>query len=258
MTRRSWIILIVVLALMGGTAGLLAQWRTLQRMGKPGLKLTDQPILDSDGGVVGTHSAYLPEKVLDCVSEPVPVTKLELGWLPKDTTYGRRLYKAPDGFQAMISVVVMGTDRTSIHKPQYCLTGQGWRIDQSEQTSVRIERPHAYDLPVMKLTATHPGQRPSGEGPLRGIYVYWFVADQALTADHVERMWWMARELITTGVLQRWAYVSCFAVCRPGQEEAASARVNQLLSAAVPEFQIATGAPAGLIQEGARTPSSAR
>ena len=141
----------------------------------------------------------------------------------------------------MISVVVMGTDRTSIHKPQYCLTGQGWRIDRYEQTRVRIERPHAYDLPVMKLTATHPGQKPSGEGPLRGIYVYWFVADAALTADHVERMWWMARELITTGVLQRWAYVSCFAVCRPGQEEAASARVTQLLSAAVPEFQIATG-----------------
>jgi hypothetical protein len=235
-------ILTVVLLLVGGTGGLLAHWRTLQTLGAPGLKLTDQPILDSDGAVAAIQSAYLPEKILDCTSEPVPVTKLELGWLPKDTTYGRRLYKAPDGFQAMMSVVLMGTDRTSIHKPQYCLTGQGWRIDHSEKTALRIERPHIYELPVMKLTATQVRQMPTGEKvSLRGIYVYWFVADKALTADHLQRMWWMARELVTTGTLQRWAYVSCFTVCLPGQEETAYARVKKLLAASVPEFQTTTG-----------------
>ena len=48
-----------------------------------------------------------------------------------------------------------------------------------------------------------------------GVYVFWFVADNAYTARHGQRMWWMAREMMRTGVLQRWAYVSCFAACPP-------------------------------------------
>ena len=48
---------------------------------------------------------------------------------------------------------------------------------------------------------------------LSGLYVYWFVADNQLTPYHGERMWWMARDLIRTGVLQRWAYVSYFTAC---------------------------------------------
>ena len=39
------------------------------------------------------------------------------------------------------------------------------------------------------------------------------------------------------GVLQRWAYVSYFAYCWPGQEDATFARMKQLIAASVPEFQ---------------------
>jgi hypothetical protein len=45
--------------------------------------------------------------------------------------------------------------------------------------------------------------------------------------------------LLTTGVLQRWAYISYFAVCEPGQEDAAFERVKKLIVASVPEFQLA-------------------
>jgi len=242
MNRRSCSILVVVLALLGCASGFLAYWKTNQKLGLAGLKVVPRPIYDPEGKVVGTNSVYLPEQVLNYSSEPVPVTTLELGWLPKDTTYGRRVYKAPDGFETMVSVVLMGTDRTSIHQPQYCLTGQGWRIDQSEMTTIPVERPHSYDLPVMKLTAT--GVRKAGTADktvVRSLYVYWFVADHELTADHLQRMWWMARDLIRTGTLQRWAYVSCLAICVPGQEEATFRRMKQFIGAAVPEFQLTTG-----------------
>jgi hypothetical protein len=39
--------------------------------------------------------------------------------------------------------------------------------------------------------------------------------------------------------LQRWAYVSYFAVYEPGQEDAAFERVKKLIMASVPEFQLA-------------------
>ena len=54
-------------------------------------------------------------------------------------------------------------------------------------------------------------------------------------------MWWMARDLITKGVLQRWAYISCFSVCPPGQEEALYARMREWIAAAVPQFQLSAG-----------------
>ena len=34
--------------------------------------------------------------------------------LPPDTVYGRRIYKGPNNFESMISIVVMGTDRAGI------------------------------------------------------------------------------------------------------------------------------------------------
>lgn len=244
MRRQSVAILAVVLALVGGVAALLGYWRHVQKLGLPGLKIVAEPIHDPDGKVVGTHSVPLPRDVLNYESSPLPVTPLELGWLPADTTYGRRHYRAPDGFQIAVSVVVMGTDRTSIHKPQYCLAGQGWRIDRTERDTVRVTRPHAYDLPVLKLTCTGTQKTAAGqEVPARGIYTYWFVADGRLTADHLQRMWWMAEELMRNGTLQRWAYVTCFAVCPPGQEDAAYARVKEFIAASVPKFQITTGRP---------------
>jgi hypothetical protein len=75
---------------------------------------------------------------------------------------------------------------------------------------------------------------------VRGVYVYWFVADGALSGDMSgrERMWWMAKHLLQTGELQRWAYVSCLAVCLPGQEDATFERVKKFIAASVPEFQM--------------------
>jgi hypothetical protein len=136
----------------------------------------------------------------------------------------------------------MGADRTSHHKPQYCLEGAGWRIDApaSSRETIRIERPHEYDLPVMKILVTRQVEHNGQSQTLRGVYVYWFVADGALSGDPTgfERMWWMARELVTTGVLQRWAYVTYFAVCLPGQEEATYERLKKLIELSVPEFQL--------------------
>jgi hypothetical protein len=232
MNKQKWIILMVALALMGGAAALLTRLQASQKLGRPGVKTT--PIPGSDRLEVD-----LPEHVLDYTSEAVPVDKLVLDWLPQDTSFGQRRYRAPDGFEASVNVVLMGRDRTSLHKTEFCLEGQGWQIDRSasSETTVHMDRPGAYDLPVMKFIATKEitinGRTLTG----RGVYVFWFVADDEYTARHWQRMWWMARDLFFTGVLQRWAMISCFTVCAPGQEDAAFERLKKFMVASVPEFQ---------------------
>jgi hypothetical protein len=51
-------------------------------------------------------------------------------------------------------------------------------------------------------------------------------------------MWWTTEHMMSTGVLQRWAYISCFSVCAPGQEGAAFDRMKEFLAASVPQFQL--------------------
>jgi hypothetical protein len=252
MNRQKCAMLVTVLAIIAAVSGVLLRMKSHQRLGRPGVKA-------SSAGAEGGRNLeiHLPAGVLDFQSEPVETLKDVAGALPRDTSFGQRLYRAADGFETLLNVVLMGSDRTSIHKPQFCLTGSGWTIEKTESACVPVARPHAYDLPVMKLTtlreATVNGQRVT----VRGIYVYWFVAEDRLTAQHWQRMWWMARDLLRTGVLQRWAYVTCFSVCQSGQEEATFSRMKAFLAAAVPEFQLTPRAGASAANPGARPNSGA-
>lgn len=240
MNKQKWIILIVALGLMGGAAALLTRLQSSQKLGQPAVKTT--PIPGSPRLQVD-----LPERILDYTSRPVEVDTNTLVYLPADTSFGQRVYQAPDGFEASINVVLMGSDRTSLHKTEFCLEGQGWRIDRSasEQTTVRMERPVLYDLPVMKFVATRDAGAGEQTRTTRGIYVMWFVADNdEITSRHWERMWWMARDLLRTGILQRWASIGYFAACAPGREEATFERIKKLIVASAPEFQL-TPRPGG-------------
>jgi hypothetical protein len=51
----------------------------------------------------------------------------------------------------------------------------------------------------------------------------------------------MARDVLFTGELDRWAYITFFSVCAPGQEDATFERMKKLIAAAVPEFQLVPG-----------------
>ena len=253
MKKSAWILLVVTLAMIGATGGFLFHVKGNQKLGKPGVVLGNFPLFDVRTNRVADTTVILPENIPGYFSAPLPITDIELGMLPKDTTFGRRRYWADGGANADVNVVLMGQDRTSIHKPQFCLVGQGWNIEKSEVVNIKMQRPYVYELPVMKLTA---GIRTKGDNgnpmDIRGIYVYWFVADNKLTASHDSRMWSMAKNLLETGTLERWAYISYFSRCFPGQEEATFKRLEEFIVKSAPEFQIPAGKPssnsAGKIQ----------
>ncbi|MEE1545535.1 MAG: exosortase-associated EpsI family protein, partial [Alphaproteobacteria bacterium] len=198
MSRQGKLILGVFFMLVVASALFLARLNSAgQALGQPGLRLAAMELRNEDSQVVRTNGVALPAQVFDCTSSLSPVTKLELEWLPPDTTYGRRRYTFPDETWIESSVVLMGQDRTSIHKPEYCLPGQGFSIDLREVVTIPILQPHAYDLPVMKLTTSKTAHDRNGrEVPLRGVYIYWFVADGKLATRHLDRMWMMTKGLL--------------------------------------------------------------
>jgi hypothetical protein len=231
----------LALVVMASTAVALVCLHKIQRLGQPGVRLVAHQVLQDNGAVIGTNSIPLPEDVPGYESKEQPIAKVVSDWLPKDTTYAQRVYRAADQFWIQVNVVLMGSDRTSIHKPEYCLAGQGFRTAKVERDTVRVAEPHPYDLPVLKMTVRREVATPDGgHAQQSALYVYWFVADQQITSEHGDRMWWLARDLITKGVLQRWAYISCFSPCLPGKEDDAYGRMREWIAQAVPQFQLAT------------------
>lgn len=237
MKGRERILLIVVLCLIAGTAGALQYMKLHQRLGKPGIRASAIP--DS----MRMH-IELPTNAAGYFFKEIAIETNVTDVLPKDTSIRQALYRNVDG-EIQVTVVMMGTDRTSIHRPEFCLTGLGWNIDgaRSEVATVRLRRPQPVDLPVMKLVANKTIEVDGKKASSSGVYVYWFVAENAFTPHHGERVWNMAAHLLKTGELQRWAYITYFCPCRPGAEEYAFERIKKLMNATVPDFQLAW--PAG-------------
>jgi hypothetical protein len=242
MSKQKVTCFLVAFLLIAGTGGLLTQARNHQKLGLPGIKT--HPISGSN-----RLRADLPEKVLNYTSEELDDDDITVKALPADTSFGQRRYFAPDGFHVDLKVVLMGTDRTSLHKPQFCLPGQGWQIDDKlcEETHIAVDRPCRYDLPVVKLVtqATVDGQRVNANG----LYVYWYVCEDGVSASvsGSQRMWWTFERLLRSGVLQRWAYVSCWTTCQPGQEKATFERMKRFIADSVPEFQLVPKPPTTVI-----------
>lgn len=237
---------VVTLAMIFGSAALVAFFQSNLKLTPSPVKMEDEPMpgIDSTSTdkekshfIVGTNRVYLPEKIVDFESKLIPVEKAEYETLPKDTTYGRRLYRAADGFEIVNMVVLMGADRTSIHKPEYCLEGTGWRIDTAERIEIPMDKPVSYTLPATKLMLSGYLVDQQNQKQLRrGIFIYWFVAHDRITAEHRSRMWSVAKHRLITGEIQRWAYIIYFSTCFPGEEEKTFERMVSFIRESLPQY----------------------
>jgi hypothetical protein len=246
MKQRQWTLFGVALGMMAATMVYLAEIRGTQRLGAPGVRVGAVPLYGEKGAVVSLQSVLLPDTILGARSTAEPVTDAELNGLPKDTTFGRRRYWLEKNFAPVVGVVLMGTDRTSIHQPQFCLRGQGWTIDKTEKVPLHIDQPYPYDLTAIKLTTSmRAADIHQRNTMIRGIYVYWFVSADKITADQGTRLWSIAKTMVEKRELERWAYISYFTPCLPGQEEATFSRLEQFIQASVPAFQVVAGRPTG-------------
>ena len=215
------------------------------RLTAPGVKIANLPLRGEKGSIIAQKSVVLPPNVAGFISDEPPITQAEISVLPPDTTFGRRRYRTEDGFSALVTTILMGTDRTSIHTPDFCIRGQGWQITRSEKVTIPIEKPSKYDLEVLKVGTTISVELDGKRRQFNGVFIYWFVADGHLTASREERLWLSARELLTKARLQRWAYISYFSACLPGQEAACTQRLISLIQETVPEFQLSVGNNSG-------------
>ena len=118
--------------------------------------------------------------------------------LPKDTSIVKKVYMSPAGARMLVSYVIGGTSRASIHRPELCLPSQGFVMSRPRNFTAGGRPWHAIDA-----------EKPGGN---RFTEAYTFYNQAGFrTASHTRRIW---QDVIDRSVLNRvdrWVMVSVHA-----------------------------------------------
>jgi len=165
------------------------------------------------------------------------VSSVEREVLPPDTGFSRKDYVAlSDSTQRVfLSVVLSGRDRTSIHRPELCLVGQGWTINASSGHRFSYPGNAARDFPATVLHVQREVRTPRGMVTVPQLVVYWFIGGDTVVASHWERLAVDAWNRVAHARADRWAYVLLQTDARDG-EAAALGRMQAVLNQTLPAF----------------------
>ncbi|HRI80904.1 MAG TPA: EpsI family protein [Opitutaceae bacterium] len=184
----------------------------------------------------GINPVDLPAFIgTEWIGRRAEVTAVERDILPADTGFSRRLYVALDDprRQVFLSIVLSGRDRSSIHRPELCVEGQGWTIKTGFAHDFRTTLTPDGRLPVTVLRV----ERAAADGRVAAsLLVYWFVNGDRVVPSHVQRMLRGAWDRLRHGRADRWAYVLAQTDAADG-DEAALARLQAVLDGTLPAFQ---------------------
>jgi EpsI family protein len=186
----------IVVAILGAGVLVTALTSNVTQVSEPGIRLVD-------------GRPYLVEQVGDWKGGPLEgLTKDELKILPPDTQGARRVYKDKEGHEVYCSVVLEGKDVTSIHRPELCLTGQGWVLEKPHVEQIPTPAASTGLLPVSRLNASRNVRMDDGRtGIARSIFLYWFVGKDRVTASHPQRIFLTTMDRVFRNRNARWAYI---------------------------------------------------
>ena len=174
-------------------------------------RLSPEPRQADDCGVVMS----LPERAGVFVGRGGEVSQKERDTLPSDTEIVRMVYHTAVQDVATASIILSGSERRSIHRPEVCLTGQGWSLIEAKTIPITFAQGGQMlvrDLLIEKPVTLNNGARRVA----RAHYVYWFVGNDVTTPGNWTRMWLSARDSVLRNVNHRWAYPAVMAVVTDG------------------------------------------
>jgi EpsI family protein len=196
----------IVVAILG--AGVLVTVLTsdVTRVSEPGVRLVDE-------------QPFLPDKAADWTGgELQGLSESERKLLPADTEGARRSYTDKAGNEVFCSIVLAGREVTSIHRPELCLPGQGWKIENEYTESIPAAAADGGRLKVMRMNMTRAVNSTDGSAlPVRCVFVYWFVGKGRVTPYHWQRILWTAKDRVLYNTNHRWAYILIYAPVRKEQ-----------------------------------------
>ena len=127
-------------------------------------------------------------------SETIEVSEAERHVLPADTGFDKRMYKAPDGTWFAVSMVVGGRSKSSIHRPELCLPGQGFQMTKPRDVCVDGVSWHLVTLARQDASL--------------GFAYTFFNQDGFRTSSHLLRIFRDVWDRSVRGRIDRWVMVT--------------------------------------------------
>lgn len=166
------------------------------------------------------------------------LSKIEVDILPPDTEGLKQRYRTAEGRNLMVSIVLSGRERASIHRPEVCLDGQGNTITSSHVIDVPMQGHPPIQVKILELEHKLQGIGSDGQpAKFRSYYAYWFVGHGRETPSHWQRMAWMATDRIFRNVAHRWAYIAVAGV-REGTDRSYEREVTDFIGQLYPQITL--------------------
>ena len=155
----------------------------------------------------------LPMQFASFQGKKVSVTGRELDILAKDTEFERASYANLDNRAhpaVQVSVVFSGKDiNNSIHRPERCLTAQGWNFVKERKVVVKGAMPDGSDIPFREIVCVKPVQLENGKTIKTMLVQYYsFFGHSMITEDHYGRTLQDMKDRLFKGYDQQWAYAT--------------------------------------------------
>ncbi|MDD3179868.1 MAG: exosortase/archaeosortase family protein [Opitutaceae bacterium] len=188
----------------------------------------------------GVNPVALPGVIgSDWFGREAEVTDIERQVLPPDTGYSRKNYFSrldPDQW-VFLSIVLSGRDRTSIHRPELCLVGQGWTIAGRQAHTFTWPGRRDVTVPATVLRLEREVRTPGGRtAKATALFAYWFVGADKVVASNTARVLYASLDRLRHLQSHRWAYVVVHTMV-PDDEGAAFNRMQYVLNRTLPVFQ---------------------
>jgi exosortase len=191
---------LVVLAATGLAAGLIYLGGDMNPDREAGVKMV---LPDSVPGYLGFDQAASPAELLI---------------LPKDTEIVRKRYIGGAPVDVGCEIVLSGTAKSSIHRPQVCLIAQGWTIRQEQSIAIALLDGRSQRVRVLTIARTEGGK------VYTGYYIYWYVGKDRTTDNNFERIFLTSWDRVVRRINHRWAYVTISGLLRGDSRDAESSK----------------------------------
>ncbi len=224
-----WLAAAVIVVLAMGEMLFLGRLASLPPRGQVGVRLAADELNPVELPVfLGT----------EWIGRRTEVTVAERAILPSDTGYSRKDYVAVSNSaqRVFFSIVLSGRDRSSIHRPELCVVGQGWTIQAVTEHRFSTPGRAPGGFPATVLHVQREVQTPRGVVVVLQLIVYSFVGGDTIESTYWRRLARDAWNRVFHARADRWAYVLMQTDAREG-EAVALARMQTVLDQTRPAFE---------------------
>ncbi len=154
----------------------------------------------------------LPSNIGPFHGQALDMTAAERNVLDEGVELARTFYASAEGRRILVTVIVGGPGKRTLHRPEVCLPGQGWSIASSEVVPLQFTNGDGAEATLLRLFRD---AAPEGEGGrrvrMRALNLYWYIGSDGTTRpDYYGHIGKGYQDAIFKDINHRWSMVSVF------------------------------------------------